>query len=117
MDGKIVFDWTADPQLFPDLTEKGSKPLTAQAIFFWLNSLQTYGMVTPMPTSDTVCQMDWRTAQTGKNESSAIEFVTSEQCTKENSPVRVLAPAIGYINFQENGSWWSFPAAVMAYQV
>lgn len=74
-------------------------------------------MVTPMPTSDTVCQMDWRTAQTGKNESSAIENVTSEQYTKENSPVRVLAPAIGYINFQENGSWWSFPAAVMAYQV
>lgn len=70
-----------------------------------------------MSTADTACQMDWRTAQTGKNESSAIGFVTSEQCTKENSPVRVLVPAIGSINFQENGSWVSFPIAVMAYQV
>jgi hypothetical protein len=121
VDGKVVFDWTADISKIPDLTHGGKDQLTTKMIFEWLNRTAAYGMVTPMPTADSVCPIQW-VENHGKDPKGNVAarsliFRSSEVCTKENSPVRVLRMARGYINFQDGGNWFSFPAEIFAFQV
>lgn len=119
VDGKIVFEWSADLSTFPDITKGGSIPLTKELIFNWINSLNSQGLNSPMPTADTVCQFNWHQGHSGGDTPiSQVLGLGTGPCTKDTSPVRVRAASKAHGNLQaEDGNWYSIDVVIFAYRV
>jgi hypothetical protein len=87
----------------------------------WLRTFGSYNMVQPMPTPVTVCDMRWNSIQTidvqGKAFAKQAGFISSENCSKETAPVRVLGAAHAYVNYQDRGSTLNYSLIIFAVQV